>query len=113
MNSFDDQLKKALERKQPSTDFTARVLAAASSERRRTAAAREHGGWRWWRPVWLAPLAAMLAVTLGVVYQQHHVRVEGELAKEKLVIALRVTGVKLQEAQAKVVGISEERRSDK
>jgi hypothetical protein len=113
MNSFDEQLKKALERKQPSMDFTARVLAASSGERGRAARSREHGGRRWWLPVWLAPLAAMLAVTLGVVYQQHRVRVQGELAKEKLVIALRVTGVKLQEAQAKVVGISEERRSGK
>ena len=107
MNSFDDQLKKALERKEPSSDFTSRVLLAAS----RSSMPHLGAPRRWWNPVWAAPLAAALALTAGLAYEQYHARMEGERAKEKLVVALKVTSLKLQETQALVEGISKKRGS--
>ena len=105
MSTFEDSLKRSLRRKQPSPDFTARVLAAVARDQDRPANA--------WllrsKALWLAPLAATLLLSSGLGYERYHQRQEGLEAKEKLVFALRLTGEKLHEARARVVGISEGR----
>jgi hypothetical protein len=103
MTRFEEQLKQALARQDPPEDFNARVLAAVEGRRVR----RSTGAWRWrarWAHSWqLAPaLAALLALTLGTIYQQHQRIARGEAAKEKLLIAMRVAGAKLHEARDRV-----------
>lgn len=65
------------------------------------------GVWRWWARwahSWqLAPaLAALLALSVGAIYQEHQRIERGEAAKGKLLIAMRVAGAKLQEARDRV-----------
>lgn len=98
-------LQAALERKQPSPDFAARVMARlpeTALERGKVVAMPPR------RP-WLAvAAAAMLAVGsfAGLRYQQYR---QGQEAKRQLMLALQITSEKLTLAQHKVVGISERR----
>lgn len=99
MEPFEELLKQTLERKEPSDGFTERVLAQArklDSRPRR----------RFFLPFWFAPALAVLlvlAATLG--YQRHRERQEGERASEQLVVALRLTGMKLHQIRNKVAQI--------
>lgn len=99
MELFEDLLKRALQRKQPSAGFTERVLALSQDQpcavRRRLAL-----------PIWFGPaLAALLVFAVGLGYERYRERQEGERAKEQLVVALRLTGTKLQQVRSKVVEI--------
>jgi hypothetical protein len=103
MTRFEEQLKEALARQDPPEDFNARVLAALEQRRIRSST----GVWRWcarWARSWqLAPaLAALLALSVGAIYQEHQHIVRGHAAKEKLLIAMRVAGAKLHEARDRV-----------
>lgn len=106
MNQFEDELKRALTRRQPSEDFTARVLAAARGEAEQN---NSRKSWRaWFRlrrgPFWaFAPLAAMLLLLSGDAAYQHHARVmKGEHAKRQLLLAMRIAGKELQQARLHV-----------
>lgn len=100
MESFDDLLKRALVRKQPSAGFTDRVLAGTKK--------LESGNprCRFRLPFWFAPAIAMILVlgaSLGFErYREHQ---EGERASQQLVVALRLTGVKLHQVRSRVVEI--------
>ena len=103
LTRFEEQLKEALARQDPPEDFNARVLAAVEEGRVRSST----GVWRWWARwahSWqVAPaLAALLVLSLGVIYQEHQRMARGEAAKEKLLIAMRVAGAKLHEARDRV-----------
>src|SRR4051812_21296765 len=103
MTRFEEQLKQALTRQNPPTDFNARVLTAV--EQRRVGSST--GMWRWWArwaQSWqLAPaLAALLALSVGAIYQEHQRSARGEAAKKELLTAMRVAGAKLQEARDRV-----------
>jgi len=103
MTRFEEQLKEALARQDPPEDFNTRVLAAVEEGRVRSST----GVWRWWAGwahSWqVAPaLAALLVLSLGVIYQEHQRMARGEAAKEKLLIAMRVAGAKLHEARDRV-----------
>jgi hypothetical protein len=108
MDDFEKQLKEALSREDAPPWFEARVLAAAEAQ-----AHREAPWWRRWfaqtNMRW-ATAAAMLVMTAGV-WQQHErtvqERAEGEAAKERLKVALRITSTKLHRIQAKVEAIGE------
>ena len=98
--NLDDELKAALRREGPPADFAARVLARIEAP---------SPGLRWRR--WIQPallrwaMAAALIVVFvlgGFQYRRERERVAGERAKRQLVLALRITGAKLQLAQAKV-----------
>lgn len=95
MTPFEEELKRALVRREPSAAFTARVLAkvAAAPERRQTKP------WLW---RFAAVAAAVLAMAGGTVYQQHEHDLRGESAKRKLLLAMRIAGSKLHEAQQRV-----------
>ena len=107
---MEDELKRALTRRQPSEDFAARVLAAAAAE-------EEHkgrtNGWRaWFRvrrgPFWaFVPLAAMLLLIAADAAYQHHARVvKGQHAKRQLLLAIRIAAEELQQAQLHVQRVS-------
>jgi hypothetical protein len=106
MTPFEEQLKEALARKEPPQGFANRVLQKAEAQ---------HTGVRqaiqaWWFPrAWgwrLAPvMAALILVSGGAMYRDHERTVRGELAKEKLLIAMRIAGSKLHETRQQVIGI--------
>ena len=109
MKHFEDELKRALTRRQPSQDFAARVLAAARAEAEKGSANR----WRdWFRvrraPFWaFAPGAAMLLfITGGVAYQHHAQVLKGQHARHQLLLAMRITGEELQRARLHLQKVS-------
>ena len=100
MNQFEDELKRALARRQPPEDFTARVLAAAQREAEKD----RRNDWRaWFRlrrgPLWaFALVAAMLLLLTGDAVYQHRTRIaKGQDAKRQLLLAMRITGRELQQ----------------
>jgi hypothetical protein len=106
MTPFEEQLKDALGRKDPSQGFANRVLEKAQEQQ--PGVRRAIRAW-WFRRAWgwrLAPvMAALLVVSGGAMYQEHERTVRGELAKEKLLIAMQIAGSKLHETQQQVIGI--------
>lgn len=99
MEDLEQQLKNALARKEAPEWFEAKVMAAA----RRGGAARSGGAlfrWRWAT----AALAAVLAVG-GVAWQHERdvrERTQGEAAKARLELALKITRAKLQRIEQKL-----------
>ena len=89
MNQFEDDLRAALRREEPPADFAARVIARTRPAPRRSA--------------WVAAIAACLLAGLGSFeYQQY----EGRKAKRELLLALQITGSKLNIAQQKVLELN-------
>ena len=89
MNQFEDDLRAALRREEPPPDFAARVIARTRPAPRRSA--------------WVAAIAACLLAGLGSFeYQQY----EGRKAKRELLLALHITGIKLNIAQQKVIELN-------
>ncbi len=110
MSRFEDRLREALRREDPGPEFTAGVLARAAA-----ASAPRPDWWRRlasaFRPVkirWAAAgaLACVLVVAGAVEYRERQERIEGEAAKQQLVLALRIAGTKLNLARAKVVELN-------
>jgi hypothetical protein len=100
MDEFENQLKEALAREDPSPFFEARVLGAVKRrEKEHRASAR-----MWWA----SAIAAMLLVVTGSAWQhERNVREEaaGKDAKARLELALKITSVHLQRISQKVDGI--------
>lgn len=88
--NLDDELRSALERREPSPDFTARVLARVAAQPMRPA--------RVW-PRWVAAMAASLLLAAGALEYRHY---QGERAKAQVMLAVRIAGSKLNKAQKKV-----------
>ena len=88
MDWLEQELKQALARKEPAADFDARV-------RRRLVRTA---------PRWLAAAAALLVIAGGgALYRRH----QGEEAKEKVMLAMRLAGSKLNRVQAHVQAMGE------
>ena len=99
MTDFEDQLRRALERKDPSADFAARVVAHAT--RRQAPWVR----WRSWAAVGIA--AALFVGALGLELEhRQRVRREGEEARAQLLQAMKITSIKLHKIRQKVRGSS-------
>jgi len=99
MTDFEDQLRRALERKEPSPGFAARVVARATQ-------ARRPAPWASWRGWAAAAVAASLGV-VGLGLEMEHrqrVREQGEAARAQLIQAMEITSNKLQKIQKKVQG---------
>jgi hypothetical protein len=86
MDWLEEELKQALERKMPAADFASRVTAAA--ERRWGRAGR-----RWM----VAAAAAALLLMAGGAAEYREYR--GRVAKERVLLALRITAGKLNYIQ--------------
>jgi len=86
VNEFEDQLREALQRREPGPGFAARVSSAASGS---VPAARKR------RPVWRWALAAAAACLMLVAGVQESRRRQGEQAREQLLLALWITSEKL------------------
>jgi len=103
MTDFEDQLRRALERKEPSQDFTARVMARVSSKR----SPRSIANWFHW-PAWTAAAIAaslLLASTgLDLERRQRLVREQGEEARAQLIQAMEITSAQLNKIHKKVQG---------
>ena len=107
MNRLEDELKKALERVEPPAAFAERVLlrAARAKEEKPVRSRRwlglfgfgvtGMGGLRW---AAACALCVVLAAS-GVIYERDMQRRRGEEAKDQVMLALRITGSKLQIAE--------------
>jgi hypothetical protein len=101
MTPFEDELKKALARCEPSEGLTARVLEGvniSSAPKRRTRL------FVWPAVSWrLASVATLLlALVVGLTYRQHVQIEKGEAAKRQLLIAMHIAGTQIHEAQLRV-----------
>lgn len=93
MDDLEQKLKAALRKIDPSPGFESKVLAAAGRGKRER---RTFGlGFKW-----TAALAAAAMLAVGIFREQEHAR--GELAKARLMQALKLTSAKLQQIQQKV-----------
>jgi hypothetical protein len=117
MKPFEDELHRALRRRDPPPGFASRVMARVEQQ----AAAKARFAWLWrlrtrlwswggegsWkRSAALAAAAAMLVLAVSVVaWRQHRIREEqrqGELARAQVMEALHVTSIKLHRVRTRV-----------
>ncbi len=108
MTPFENELKKALSRQEPSVDFTARVLAKAAAQDSSAGRPRVANlpGWRFFGgalPLRFALLAAVvLLLVAGFAYKRHIQIEKGETAKKQLLVAMHIAGAQLRQAQLRV-----------
>ena len=89
MDRFEESLRGALARKDPPPGFAQRVAARAA----------QGPASRSYTPRWLAAAAVVvMAVGSGVAYRRH----QGEVAKEQVMMAMKITALKLHRIQAHV-----------
>lgn len=101
MTRFEDELRWALQRRDPPGGFADRVLARLPATRPRRFRFLAALGRRWapaLATVWIAAFATGLWE-----YRQVQQRREGERAKQELIFALQVTSAKLQTTRAKLL----------
>ncbi len=122
MNRFDDELKLALRRQEPSADFADRVMAriAELSAESKQEKSREKASWLQRLAEFFQPpqmkwaMAGAMAIALIVAgagvhrYRENDRQrmlaeiAEGEKAKEQVMMAMRIASAKLNIAQKKV-----------
>lgn len=102
MSPFEDQLRKTLKREEPPPGFANRVIALAEGKR----PWRERLFARFQVPRFaFAAVALAVLIGGGVQYQRYQQAVEdrkAEQAKERLMLAMRITSDKLSYVQQKV-----------
>lgn len=95
MMDFEDQLRNALARKQPSSGFAQRLAA------RSTRLGTRRNIWKPWVAGCLA--ASLLAGAFGIKQlEQRRDREKGRVARAQLLQALQITGHELQLIQRKI-----------
>lgn len=97
MTPFEEELKRALQRQEPSADFTQRVLARCAEANPQS----RPNFWQTWR-LTFATAALCLFAFGGVAYQQHERTVKGMAAKRQLLLAMHIAGDKLQQVQERL-----------
>jgi transposase len=97
MTDFEDQLRGALERKQPSSGFAARVVASAARR-------PKPAFWTRWQALGAAGIAASLFVGALSLDLDRRQRQQGEAARAQLIQAMQITSSQLQRIQKKVQG---------
>lgn len=108
MSRFEDELREALQREQPPEGFTDRVLARVDVAARRSGVwSRLADAFRVPALRWATVAVVAVATVIGVqYYRTREIRAEGEAAKQQVMLALHITGNKLQVAQQKVRQLS-------
>ena len=108
MSQLEDELKSALRRREPAEDFTQRVLQRMAHPAPRS----------WWdelvillrppRLQWVVASVVILVVPFAALEYRHErqVRAQGEIAKQQLILAMRIAGAELHRAQQQVQRIS-------
>jgi len=102
----EEALKAALRHEEVPPGFAERVLARVAEQNSVSQALRDP----WWRvfsrPIvrWAAVTATAASLLIGGIHYRNvqRERVEGEAAKQRLMLALRIAGSKLQLARARV-----------
>ena len=107
MNYSDEELKSALRRRDAPEGFADRVLARVATEKAAQSVRRRESILTFFmRPLarWASAAALTGALVAGGIHYRNlqRERVEGEAAKQQLMLALRIAGSKLQLAKAKV-----------
>lgn len=106
MNPLDDELRAALARREPSADFTRRVMQRIEGEKasRRSWWAGFTRAWRFPPLRWAASAMACVALAAGIVEYRRYQRVkaEGEMARAQVMLALEIASSKLNVALAPV-----------
>ena len=123
-NPMDELLKQVLRREQAPDGFADRILARASaaplSARSSAAEPILAGFWRRFFTRSLVRWATLTALATGMILGAHLLsvrreRAQGEAAKQRLMLALRIAGSKLQLAKSRVNEINavqSEKRED-
>jgi len=104
-NGLDEALKQALRRQDAPEDFAQQVMARVTAQNSGRQPVRDSWLSLFTQPImrWAALAAVAAAMILGVhLYNLRRERAEGEAAKQRLMLALRVASSKLQLAKAKV-----------
>lgn len=107
MDDFEQQLKRALARKDAPGFFEAKVLAAAN--RQQTGEMRVTRFVRPWSR-WITAGAATVLMISGVVWQRERndrERVAGESAKAQLELALKITSKKLKHIELQIENVQQ------
>jgi hypothetical protein len=125
MSRIEDELRTALHRQEPSTDFTERVMARITATTVETKREESREKISWWRKLteFFQPVPMKWAVAgaiacllifaaVGLSRYREHQRVmaeisEGEKAKEQVMLAMKIASAKLNVAQKKVQENSE------
>jgi hypothetical protein len=96
MDDLEKQLKSALSREAAPAWLEARVMNAINAPSRQVRQPR----WQW---VFATVMVTVIAVSAG--WEHHRVaeeRAAGEAAKAKLQLALKITGIKLEQIQRRI-----------
>ena len=113
LDPLDNGLRHALRREEPPVAFDQRVLARVAER----PAVKPATSWREsiWSAFhvpaigWAVAATVVVAAAVGVQYRvAQRERVDGEAAKQRVVLALRITSSKLQLAQTKVSRMHEQ-----
>ncbi len=109
MSLFEDELRKAMQRREPGEDFTAGILARVKQEETRKARRSQRLLGVFWPSEWpigrqrLAWALALILIFSGLIGYRQHVRItQGRAAKEQLLAAMHIAGAQLREAQLRV-----------
>jgi hypothetical protein len=94
MTDFENQLRGALRREEPSAGFAERVIALSMAQAQ---APKRRSGWKLW-----AAVAAML-VAAPLLYERYQQR-RAEEARDQAILALRITAEKLNVMRDKIQG---------
>lgn len=131
MKSLEDELRRALRRREPPPGFTERVLARVRQEADarnplstappvQPARRARRNGWAWFGPrlqLGFAAVAGALLLTVSLSlwhrYREEQQRKEGEAARAQVMQALRITSAKLNRVRAKVAASTEEGRNER
>ena len=113
MDRMEDELRKALRREPPPAGFAQRVIdrarMGAPSVPARPSWQERLRAWSRLPRLQLAAAAVLVVIVAsGVRYEQNRAEQEaGERAKEQVLLALRVTGSKIEVARERVQQLSE------
>jgi hypothetical protein len=104
-NEVEKHLRQALQRCHAPEGFVDRVLKRVAAERSEPVPRLPFWNWGWLTLRWAAIPALAAVIVAGVGYQIHERREQQEeamVAKQQVMLALRITGSKLRLAKQKV-----------